>query len=41
MFRTNLGVLGIEVAGGLIREYDGRPVNEGAGQCHALLLAAR
>ena len=34
------GVLGVEVARGLVRQHDGRRVHEGAPDGHALLLAA-
>ncbi len=36
-----LAVGAVEIAGGLVGEHDGRPQNKGAGQRHALLLAAR
>src|SRR5690348_13505225 len=36
----NFGVLAVEVAGGLIGEHNGWPVDEGAGQSHTLLLAS-
>ncbi len=31
---------GVEIAGGLVREQHRRPRDEGAGDCHALLLTA-
>ncbi len=33
--------IAVEIAGRLIRQQDFRPAREGAGQRHALLLAAR
>ena len=36
----SVGVLGVEVAGGLVGEDDGGAVDEGAGDGYALLLAA-
>jgi len=40
-FQHMLAVLGIEIASGLVRQQNRRPDHEGAGQRHALLLAAR
>jgi len=36
-----LGILTIEIPGGLVCEQDCRPVNECSGNCNALLLAPR
>ena len=40
-FQHMLAVLGVEIAGGLVGQQNGRPHHEGARQGHALLLAAR